>query len=136
MFKNQKLTFLGLCRDFWPLLTFLNLMTNFFEKFLSRASFWGIICLLLGKSQNLSKNGQNLAGNDKNGQKWPFLTKKFFFLFFLKIKKNEKFCATLQVFRYFSLFLRAKTNLGLCEAITRPRGPLKKVRLQKKILLS
>ena len=39
----------------------------------------------------------------------------------------------MRIFRYFFLFLRAKTNLGLCEAITRPREPLKMFNHQKKI---
>ena len=38
-------------RDFWPLMTFFDLETNFCEKLSPRASFWGIICLLLAMSE-------------------------------------------------------------------------------------
>ena len=59
-FSSRFLTYVDIC----------DLESDLFEKLSSRASFWGIICLLLAKSQNLPKNGQNLAGNDKNGQKF------------------------------------------------------------------
>ena len=36
-------------RDFWPVMTFFDSETNFYEKLSPRASFWGIICLLLEK---------------------------------------------------------------------------------------
>ena len=50
-------------------------------------------------------------------------------------EKNEKFSATFLIFRYFSLFLRAKSNLSLCKAITRPREPLKMFDHQKNFIV-
>ena len=43
------LTFLTFYWDFWPLMTFNDLETNFFENFTPRASFWGIIWLFSSK---------------------------------------------------------------------------------------
>ena len=41
----RNLTYLTYSCDPWPLLTFVDLETNFFENLSPRASFWGIICV-------------------------------------------------------------------------------------------
>ena len=134
--RTLSAVFLGLWDLLWPeisaykmysrFLTFddlFDLESNFFEKLMLRASFWGIFCLLLAKSEillhmplNVPEQPQGFFSNYKKimGRNRVFLTlkeKKIIMPWFFKSKTNLTVTQNLTLTSYLNLGVKFQKSL-------------------------